>query len=47
MGNEVPHAHIHLIPRYENDSVSPVLHNLPHLKLSDEELKIIADKINK
>jgi len=45
MGNEVPHAHIHIIPRFKLDDITPVLHSLPHFKFSDKELASIAQKI--
>lgn len=32
MGNEVPHAHIHVIPRYYNDKLTPVFDSLPDVK---------------
>ena len=37
MGNEVPHAHVHIIPRSQNDPIQPVLSSIPHLKLSEEK----------
>ncbi len=42
LGLEVPHAHIHLVPM---NSEKDMLFSNPKLKLSDEELKAIADKI--
>lgn len=45
MGNEVPHAHIHIIPRSKGDSIGPVLQTLPHLKLSDEKFNDILNQI--
>lgn len=42
IGLEVPHAHIHLVPI--NDLGDLNFAN-PKLKLSDEEFKLIADKI--
>lgn len=46
MGNEVPHAHIHLLPRYDNDRLTGLftesLRSNPHTS----HLKQIADKIN-
>jgi len=46
-GLGVPHAHIHLIPKFEND-------NHPHgpnpekiVKLSEDEMKAVAEKIKK
>lgn len=51
MGNEVEHAHIHIIPRNSNDTVGPVLQAIPHLKLSNEKFfeitAIIKNAINK
>lgn len=44
LGLEVPHAHIHLIPM---QSEKDMLFSNPKLKLSDEEFKAIAEKINK
>lgn len=45
MGNEVPHAHIHIIPRNNADSVGPALQAIPHLKLSDEKFAEILSAI--
>ncbi len=42
LGLEVPHAHIHLIPI---NSEADINFGKPHLKLEDEEMKAIADKI--
>ena len=51
MGNEVEHAHIHIIPRNLDDSIQPALKSIPHLKLSDEKFleitNIIKSSINK
>jgi histidine triad (HIT) family protein len=44
IGLEVPHAHIHLIPLQKVDDIN---FSRPKLKLSDEELKIIASDIRK
>lgn len=44
IGLEVPHAHIHLIP-IQNES--DMLFSNPKLKLTAEEFKEIAEKINK
>jgi histidine triad (HIT) family protein len=44
LGLEVPHAHIHLIPM---DSEADVNFRKEHLKLSEEEMKAIAEKIRK
>lgn len=45
MGNEVAHAHIHIIPRNNTDSVGPALRAIPHLKISDEKLQEISKTI--
>ena len=42
LGLEVAHAHIHLIPI---NSEGDINFGKPHLKLEDEEMKAIADKI--
>lgn len=42
LGLEVPHAHIHLIPI---NSLHDTEFSRPKLKLSNDELKAIADKI--
>jgi len=51
MGNEIEHAHIHIIPRSLNDSIEPSLKTIPHLKLSDENFleitNVIKNSINK
>jgi histidine triad (HIT) family protein len=46
VGNEIPHAHIHIIPRVLNDSIGPVLSSIPHLKFSDEKFLEIKNIIN-
>jgi histidine triad (HIT) family protein len=45
VGNEVPHAHIHITPRTGLDDIAPVFDNLPKLKPSDQEFKEIVAKI--
>lgn len=47
MGNEVPHAHIHIIPRNNTDSVGPALSKIPHLKLENKKFLEIKDIIKK
>ncbi|SFE70014.1 HIT family protein [Thermophagus xiamenensis] len=42
LGLEVPHAHIHLIPINDEADVS---FSKPRVKLSDEEMEAIAEKI--
>ena len=44
MGNEVLHAHIHLIPRSTEDDITPILQSLPHLSFSNEKF---IDTLNK
>jgi len=43
VGNEVPHFHIHLIPRYKNDNFK----NLPTKEYKNTESKKILNKIIK
>lgn len=43
VGEEVPHFHVHLIPRYKNDN----LPNLPTIKYKELESKKVLDKIIK
>ena len=45
MGNEVFHAHIHLIPRFTGDAVQPILHTIPHVKPNETQLVEIAQNI--
>lgn len=45
MGNQVHHAHIHIIPRSLGDEISPILNSIPHLKISDEEFQKTAEII--
>ena len=42
LGFEVPHAHIHLVPRQAEKDMN---FSAPKLKLSDEEFAAIAAKI--
>lgn len=44
-GEEVPHAHIWLIPRLENDGHGSAIDLKNIKKLSDEEMKEAAEKI--
>lgn len=46
MGNEVPHAHIHLIPRYENDVLTSIFSESLRSHPTTTQLQSIADKIN-
>lgn len=45
VGVDVPHAHIHIIPRNIDDNIGPILENLSHQKLSHEEFQKISDTI--
>jgi histidine triad (HIT) family protein len=44
-GNDVLHAHIHLVPRFENDDHGGWIKPDKARKMPSEELKKIADKI--
>jgi histidine triad (HIT) family protein len=46
-GQEVPHAHLHVVPRFDGDGVGP-LHTLdwPRPDLSDDELDDVAERIS-
>ncbi|MFC5971549.1 HIT family protein [Halomarina salina] len=45
-GQEVPHAHVHVVPRFDDDGVGP-LHTLdwPRPDLDDEEFDDVAEAI--
>lgn len=45
MGNDVPHAHIHLIPRYQDDKLIGVFGENLRSKPDSMELNKILDKI--
>jgi histidine triad (HIT) family protein len=40
-GQLVPHAHLHIIPRFEGDG----LHHWPHREVTKDDLQATADKI--
>ena len=46
-GQEVPHAHVHVVPRFDNDGVGP-LHALGWIRpdVDDDELDSIAERIS-
>ncbi|MFZ2153370.1 MAG: HIT family protein [Microgenomates group bacterium] len=46
MGNQVEHAHIHIIPRYQNDNLMDEFGEKLRLNLSTSQLSEIKDKIN-
>lgn len=44
-GQSVPHFHVHVIPRYENDSVGKLFEHT--LALPSDQLLLLADSIRK
>lgn len=44
-GNDIPHAHIHLIPRFEDDGHGGWIRNENVKKIPEDEMKNIAKKI--
>ncbi len=46
VGNEVEHAHLHLIPRYPQDNFTGLFNDNLRLNSSSEDLQKIAVKIN-
>ena len=44
-GNDVPHAHIHLVPRFENDGHGGFVKPENIKKIPKEEMEKIANKI--
>lgn len=44
-GQEVPHVHWHIIPRFEDDNVGPIHGLFPGADLDDEEMEDIAEGI--
>lgn len=44
-GQEVPHVHLHLIPRFENDNVGEIFSSKVEKDYSKEELDKIAENI--
>ncbi len=47
LGDAVPHAHIHIVPRFENDGLKslPDWEQTMEKEISKEEMQKIADKI--
>jgi len=45
MGNEVPHSHIHIIPRSQSDNIQPILSSIPHIKVDNNQLSEILNTI--
>lgn len=46
LGNEIHHAHIHLIPRYDRDNLMGLFESVASKNVSPDELSKIAAKIN-
>jgi len=46
-GEEVPHAHVWLVPRFENDGHGGAIDLSNHKKFSEEEMREAAEKISK
>ena len=46
-GLEVPHAHIHIIPRFNNDGHSGFLNWNNSKKIAEKEMKEITEKLKK
>lgn len=44
-GFEIEHAHIHLVPRFENDGHGGFINSGAKKKISNKEMKLIAGKI--
>ena len=47
VGEAVPHAHVWLVPRFENDGHGGIINFKNVKKLSEEEMKGVAEKIKK
>ncbi len=45
IGDEVPHAHIHVVPRFEDDGHGVLIDMSKTLNLSDEEMNGIAERV--
>ncbi|MEC4848550.1 MAG: HIT family protein [Nitrosarchaeum sp.] len=44
-GQEVPHVHVHLVPRTLGDSAGPIHNMFKTVKFSDSEIEEIYDKL--
>jgi histidine triad (HIT) family protein len=47
IGEEIPHAHVWLVPRFEGDGHGRFLDISKKIEISEEEMKEIAEKIKK
>lgn len=45
VGKQIPHAHIHVIPRYQNDPHKEGINANYRSNVGSEELKVISEKI--
>lgn len=45
IGDEVPHAHVHLVPRYDDDGHGATLDHDVKRDFSDEEMAAIAEEL--
>ena len=45
IGDEVPHAHVHIVPRFENDGHAVLIDMSRTIKMDDEEMADIASRI--
>ena len=44
-GQEIPHVHVHLVPRTFGDSAGPIRSMFNHVKFSDSEIEEIYNKL--
>ncbi len=44
-GQEVPHVHVHLVPRTQGDSAGPIHNMFKTVKFSDSEIEEIYNKL--
>ena len=44
-GQEVPHVHVHLVPRYAGDSAGPIHSMFNSVKFSDSEIEQVYNKL--
>ncbi|MBI4009819.1 MAG: HIT domain-containing protein [Candidatus Aenigmarchaeota archaeon] len=45
IGDEVPHAHVWIVPRFENDGHGPLIDLHKTVSLSDEEMSDISKRV--
>jgi len=44
-GQEIPHVHVHLVPRRSNDSAGPIHNMFNSIKFSDSEIEAIYNRL--